>query len=122
MSYKLPQNAIPFDWEKYKSGKFEAITRGGYKPKQVYNLEGADKPICYVLEQRTISCQSSGKWLLAENSEDNYKDLFLRPKTVKKWHPVFKGMLCNSEHECLINWDVPNNSLVKAVEVEVNEE
>ena len=99
MSYTLPPTAIPFDWEKYKSGKFEAITREGYKPKQVYNLEGADKPICYVLEQRTISCQSSGKWLLAENSEDNYKDLFLRPKTVKKWALLTKGLLFETKKQ-----------------------
>jgi len=121
MSYKLPQNAIPFDWEKYKSGKFEAITRGGYKPKQVYNLEGAKQPIVFVDNGNDVSfCFKDGKW--SRQKECSIYDLFLRPKTVKKWHPVFKGMLCNSEHECLINWDVPNNSLVKAVEVEVNEE
>ena len=119
MSYKLPQNAIPFDWEKYKSGKFEAITRGGYKPKQVYNLEGADKPIGYVTNGACVLCYLDG---FRSNQIISEYDLFLRPKTVKKWHPVFKGMLCNSEHECLINWDVPNNSLVKAVEVEVEEQ
>jgi len=41
MSYTLLKTAIPFDWEKYKSGKYEAITRGGYKPNEVVYLKGS---------------------------------------------------------------------------------
>ncbi len=89
MSYKLPQNAIPFDWEKYKSGKFEAITRGGYKPKQVYNLEGAKQPIVFVDNGNDVSfCFKDGKW--SRQKECSIYDLFLIPKTRKVWEVVIR--------------------------------
>ncbi len=116
----IPAGLIPFDYEKYKTGNYIAETRGGYRPDDVVYLKGAEQPVIFLTKQFIIFVSEDGMYLNEEAVHNS--DLFLRPKTVKKWHPVFKGMLCNSEHECLINWDDPNNSLVKAVEVEVNEE
>ena len=115
----IPAGLIPYNHEKYLTGKYIAETRGGFRPDEVVYLKTLDFPVIYAFENCSYACTDNGEYLLNEECE---YDLFLRPKTAKKWHPVFKGMLCNSEHECLINWDHPNNSFVKAVEVEVNED
>ena len=118
----IPPGLIPYSHEKYLTGKYIAETRGGFRPDEVLYLNGSEQPVIFLAKtkQFVVFANEDGTFLSKEANHES--DLFLRPKTVKKWHPVFKGMLCNSEHECLINWDDPNNSLVKAVEVEVNEE
>ena len=112
MSYKLPQNAIPFDWEKYKSGKFEAITGGGYKPTEVYNLQDAIIPICYVDSLRTIkTCSNSGSWIENHKSEN---DLFLIPKTRKVWEVVIRFSTKVSAEKVASEW---NNATVTEIEI-----
>ena len=71
-------------------------------------------------DEKDISCcNENGNW--STNNEVSEYDLFLRPKTVKKWHPMLRGCTFDSEQECKTFWE-PSPIFIKAVEVEVNEE
>lgn len=116
----IPPGLIPYNHEKYLTGKYIAETRLGFRPDRVEKLDRLDQPIIYVDEDDELSrCYENGVWSLL-NSQSSY-DLFLRPKTVKKWHPVLRPNLYNSEDECKSVWE-NNVHFLKAVEVEVNEE
>ena len=117
----IPPGLIPYNHEKYLTGKYIAETRGGFRPPQVVKMEGAHHPIVFIDDDNDICCCSEdGRWR-KDGVGSNKTDLFLRPKTVKKWHPVLRPNLCDSEKECKNVWE-NNVHFLKAVEVEVTEE
>jgi hypothetical protein len=73
---------IPFDWEKYQSGEFEAVCRNGDKPEQItYNSKAEPYPIGAWVDVRMYTFDNKGKYSIF-NKEHSY-DLFLIPKPKK---------------------------------------
>ncbi len=117
----IPSGLIPYSHEKYLTGKYIAETRGGFRPDEVVYLKGARHPIIFTDDDNDVCCCSDdGRWR-DDGIGSNNTDLFLRPKTVKKWHPVFKDRLFETKEYCEFYYKNYNN-LLKAIEVEVNEE
>jgi lipocalin len=73
---------IPFDWEKYQSGEFEAVCRDGEKPEQItYNSKAEPYPIGAWVDVRMCTFDNKGKYSIFDK-EHSY-DLFLIPKPKK---------------------------------------
>lgn len=116
----IPAGLIPYNHELYLTGKYIAETRGGFRPDEVVKMKRGIQPIVYVDNENDMcSCNEDGSFI--NKKEIWLNDLFLRPKTVKKWHPVFKGTLYDTEEECVKRYKY-SEPFLKAVEVEVNEE
>jgi len=111
----IPPGLIPYSHELYLTGNYIAETRGGYRPPQVVKMEGLDQPIVFIDEEKeAVFVFNDG--LYNYNLESEH-DLFLRPKTVKKWIPMFTNMLYDSEEECTKKWI--DSTFLKAIEVEL---
>lgn len=116
----IPEGLIPYNHELYLTGKFIAETRGGFRPDEVVYLKGSKQPVIYLDSYKdALHCSENGAYHY-QGSPSTF-DLFLRPKMVKKWHPVFKDRLFETKEYCEFYYKNYNN-LLKAVEVEVNEE
>jgi hypothetical protein len=73
---------IPFDWEKYQSGEYEAICRGGIKPEQLtYNPNGFNFQISAWIGDVVRVFTNDGFYLRSKYNTEN--DLFLIPKPKK---------------------------------------
>jgi hypothetical protein len=114
----IPKGLIPYSHELYLTGKYIAETRGGFRPDEVVYLKSLDFPVIYAFENCSHACTNNGQYLLKEECD---RDLFLRPKTVKKWHPVFTSMLFKTKEDCE-RYGEESQKFLKAVEVEVNED
>ena len=114
----IPSGLIPYSHELYLTGNYIAETRGGYRPDDVVYLKGAEQPVIFLTKQFIIFVSEDGMYLNEEAVHNS--DLFLRPKTVKKWIPMFTNMLYDSEEECTKKWI--DSTFLKAVEVEVTEQ
>lgn len=112
----IPAGLIPYNHEKYLTGKYIAETRGGFRPDEVIYLKGSKWCIIYAGEDANpCICSADGYW--SANKTESTLDLFLRPKMVKKWEVV---IVCDDEDKA----DYLYNQLTDAIvrEVEVNEE
>lgn len=76
------ENRIPFDWDKYQSGEYEAICRNGVKPDCLAynsNAKEPDKIAMWIQGELYSRCEDGTTW---GNRELDH-DLFLIPKTKK---------------------------------------
>lgn len=82
---------IPFDWEKYQSGEFEAVCRDGRKPEQiVYYPTALNVVKITALVDGTIETfNDDGSWKFIR--EESEFDLFLipKPKKFQAWINVY---------------------------------
>jgi len=78
----MENKRIPFDWEKYQSGEFEAVCRDGVKPDYLaYNPNAkAEQRIAMWRNGELFSTRENG---LTFNSTESTHDLFLIPKPKK---------------------------------------
>lgn len=77
------KNRIPFDWEKYQSGEFEAVCRDGKKVLIAgYNPKALDREqiLGWLDAEGSLSWNSNGLW---DNGEECDFDIFLTPKPKK---------------------------------------
>jgi hypothetical protein len=74
---------IPFDWEKYQSGEYEAVCRDGSIPEQItyYQTAKNDYKIVSIINGCIEAFTQDGFW--SEPNDENEYDLFLIPKPKK---------------------------------------
>jgi hypothetical protein len=78
----MENKRIPFDWDKYQLGEYEAVCRDGEKPEQItYNSKAEPYPIGAWVDVRMCTFDNKGKYGIF-NKEHSY-DLFLIPKPKK---------------------------------------
>jgi len=112
----IPPGLIPYSHELYLTGNYIAETRGGYRPPQVVKMEGLDQPIVFIDEEKeAVFVFNDG--LYNYNLESDH-DLFLRPKTVKKWQAVLSGWQFDTKEACEQYWK-ESHAFIKAIEVEL---
>ena len=113
----IPAGLIPYNHEKYLTGKYIAETRGGFRPDEVVYLKGARQPVVFADNEKYIcSYDEDGNYSYAKKITQF--DLFLRPKTVKKmWEVV---VVCDDEAKADYLYSQLTEATVR--EVEVNEE
>ena len=117
----IPAGLIPYNHELYLTGKYIAETRVGFRPTQVVKMEGGNNPIVYIDDQGyTYACYEDGMHDFI-GYKSNY-DLFLRPKTVKKWALLTKGLLFETKKQAKEHASYFAEDWVEPIEVEVNEE
>jgi hypothetical protein len=77
------QKRIPFDWEKYQSGEYEAVCRDGSIPEQItyYQTAKNDYKIVSIINGCIEAFTQDGFW--SEPNDENEYDLFLIPKPKK---------------------------------------
>lgn len=76
------EKRIPFDWEKYQSGEYEAICRANWKVDKIVNNPTAAKchQVVFWVNGLSHSCSSEGLCLVNDELD---LDLFLIPKPKK---------------------------------------
>ncbi len=74
---------IPFDWEKYQSGEYEAVCRDGRKPEQIFYYPSAVNgvKITALVDGYIETFKDDGSWKFVR--EESEFDLFLIPKSNK---------------------------------------
>jgi hypothetical protein len=74
---------IPFDWEKYQSGEYEAVCRDGRKPEQIVYYPTALNvvKITALVDGCIETFKDDGSWKFIR--EESEFDLFLIPKSKK---------------------------------------
>jgi hypothetical protein len=90
---------IPFDWEKYQSGEYEAVCRDGSKPEQLtYNSKAESYPIAAWVGVRMCTFDNKGKYDLY-GKEHSY-DLFLipKPKKFQAWINLYSNGIASSSY------------------------
>jgi len=99
----MENKRIPFDWDKYQSGWYEAITENGKKPDQIFHNPNAKEHarLVYWIDGDIVHRCSNGT-----NKElKHYYDLFLTPK------PKFKkGINLYSDGSII---DFPSETIAK---------
>jgi hypothetical protein len=87
---------IPFDWEKYQSGEYEAICRDGRKPEQIVYYPGALSivKITALVDGTIETFNDDGSWKFLRREESEF-DLFLIPKSKK--FQAWVNLYCNGE-------------------------
>jgi hypothetical protein len=94
---------IPFDWEKYQSGEYEAVCRDGRKPEQLtHNSKAESYPIAAWVGVRICTFDNKGKYDLYDK-EHSY-DLFLIPK--KKKHQACVNLYSNGAAQSYVSKEV----------------
>ncbi len=85
-SKTMENKRIPFDWEKYQSGEYEAVCRHGSKPEMiVYNPNAKESAkIAMWVDGQLFSRHENGKtWIELEGSLDIL--LIPKPKKFQSW-------------------------------------
>lgn len=78
----MENKRIPFDWDKYQSGEYEAVCRDGRKPEQLtYNPSGFNFQISAWIGDVVRVFTNDGFYLISKYNTEN--DLFLIPKQKK---------------------------------------
>jgi hypothetical protein len=74
---------IPFDWDKYQSGEYEAVCRDGRKPEQIvyYPTALSIVKITALVDGTIETFNDDGSWKFIR--EESEFDLFLIPKPKK---------------------------------------
>jgi hypothetical protein len=82
---------IPFDWEKYQSGEYEAVCRDGRKPEQIVYYPTALNvvKITALVDGCIETFKDDGSWKFIR--EESEFDLFLipKPKKFQAWINVY---------------------------------
>jgi hypothetical protein len=118
----IPSGLIPYNHEKYLTGKYIAETRGGFRPPEIFFVKGSRRPVVFASsDSKTIDVFPDGYTGYLNNNENDLYLRPIRPKTVKKWHPVLNIWLFDSMEDCVKEWK-DGTAFLKAVEVEVTEE
>jgi hypothetical protein len=90
---------IPFDWEKYQSGEYEAICRDGRKPEQIvyYPTALSIVKITALVDGNIETFNDDGSWKFVRDEESEF-DLCLIPKTKKfqAWVNLYSDGLSSS--------------------------
>ena len=89
---------IPFDWDKYQSGEFEAVCRDGRKPEQIVYYPGAlsGVNITALVDGFIETFYDDGSWKFVR--EESEFDLSLIPKKKKyqAWVNLYDNGYCTS--------------------------
>ena len=114
---------IPFDWDKYQSGKYEAVCRDGRKPEQiVYYPTALNVVKITALVDGTIETfNDDGSWKFVREEESEF-DLFLIPKAKKfqAWVNVYDSgnAITWSNEDIAKQYKHMNNGFVKTILIE----
>jgi hypothetical protein len=114
---------IPFDWEKYQSGEYQAVCRDGRKPEQiVYYPTALNVVKITALVDGTIETfNDDGSWKFVREEESEF-DLFLIPKAKKfqAWVNVYDSgnAITWSNEDIAKQYKHMNNGFVKTILIE----
>jgi hypothetical protein len=90
---------IPFDWEKYQSGEYEAVCRDGRKPEQIvyYPTALSIVKITALVDGKIETFNDDGSYKFLRREESEF-DLFLIPKRKKfqAWVNLYSNGECYS--------------------------
>ena len=114
---------IPFDWEKYQSGKYEAVCRDGRKPEQIVYYPGALSivKITALVDGTIETFNDDGSWKFVREEESEF-DLFLipKPKKFQAWVNVYDtgAAVSWSNEDIAKQYEQWNNGFVKTILIE----
>jgi hypothetical protein len=114
---------IPFDWDKYQSGKYEAVCRDGRKPEQIVYYPGALSivKITALVDGTIETFNDDGSWKFVREEESEF-DLFLIPKAKKfqAWVNVYDSgnAITWSNEDIAKQYKHMNNGFVKTILIE----
>jgi hypothetical protein len=117
------QKRIPFDWEKYQSGEYEAVCRDGRKPEQIVYYPGALSivKITALVDGTIETFNDDGSWKFVREEESEF-DLFLIPKAKKfqAWVNVYDSgnAITWSNEDIAKQYKQMNNGFVKTILIE----
>jgi hypothetical protein len=112
---------IPFDWEKYQSGEFEAVCRNGIKPEQLtYNPNGFNFQISAWIGDVVRVFTNDGFYAMSKYSTDF--DLFLipKPKKFQAWVNLYDtgAAITWSNEDIAKKYEQMNNGFLKTILIE----
>lgn len=119
----MDKHAIGYDHNLYLTGRYNAVTRYGYSPKEVLRFEKETfYPIVYHDElQRICEVTHEGKFnRISHNDHEN--DLFLVPKTTIKYRAIcpaieqFQLKYADSISEVFKSFPYPDKDYIVAIE------
>jgi hypothetical protein len=86
---------IPFDWEKYQSGEFEAVCRDGSKPEMITYNPNAKENSQIVFWYKGTAHATSIQGFQLGYAYNNASDLFLipKPKRFQAWVNLYSDGL-----------------------------
>jgi hypothetical protein len=117
------QKKIPFDWEKYQSGEYEAVCRDGRKPEQIVYYPSAlsSVKITALVDGTIETFNDDGSWKFVREEESEF-DLFLIPKAKKfqAWVNVYDSgnAITWSNEDIAKQYKHMNNGFVKTILIE----
>jgi hypothetical protein len=119
----MENKRIPFDWEKYQSGEYEAVCRDGRKPEQIVYYPGALSivKITALVDGTIETFNDDGSWKFVREEESEF-DLFLIPKAKKfqAWVNVYDSgnAITWSNEDIAKQYKHMNNGFVKTILIE----
>jgi hypothetical protein len=119
----MENKRIPFDWEKYQSGEYEAICRDGRKPEQIvyYPTALSIVKITALVDGTIETFNDDGSWKFVREEESEF-DLFLIPKAKKfqAWVNVYDSgnAITWSNEDIAKQYKHMNNGFVKTILIE----
>ena len=119
----MEQKRIPFDWEKYQSGEFEAICRDGRKDIIIgaYNPNAKEHKLAAWVESE-LYCYTGNGLINKERGFTTLIDLFLIPKAKKfqAWVNVYDtgAAVSWSNEDIAKQYEQWNNGFVKTILIE----
>jgi hypothetical protein len=99
----MENKRIPFDWEKYQSGEYQAVCRDGRKPEQIVYYPSAlsSVKITALVDGTIETFNDDGSWKFVREEESEF-DLFLipKPKKFQAWVNLYSnGYNVSYSHE-----------------------
>jgi hypothetical protein len=89
---------IPFDWEKYQSGEFEAVCRDGRKPEQIvyYKNASTSVKITALVDGCIETFKDDGSWKFVGGESEFDLLLIPKPKRFQAWVNLYSDGLSAS--------------------------
>ena len=117
----MENKRIPFDWEKYQSGEYEAVCRDGSKPEMItYNPNAKEKVkiAMWVDGQLYPRFENGQTWQDLEGTLDII--LIPKPKKFQAWVNVYDtgAAISWSNEDIAKQYEQMNNGFVKTILIE----
>ena len=118
----MENKRIPFDWEKYQSGEFEAVCRGGAKPEQItyYPKSKELMKITALVNCCIETFTQDGFWVARKEESDIDLLLIPKPKRFQSWVNVYDtgAAITWSNEDIAKQYKHMNNGFVKTILIE----
>jgi hypothetical protein len=113
---------IPFDWEKYQSGEFEAVCRDGRTPEQIvyYPRALTGVKITALVDGEIETFNYDGSWKFVRGESEFDLLLIPKPKKFQAWVNCYDtgAAISWSNEDIAKQYEQMNNGFVKTILIE----